>query len=982
MKRISSRLFFYFILSPCILSDWARGADDIDIATSSLEFGGSMARLIWVASQKPASHTQGDASKYLSLAENLKYKIETSRASSSLVIANFNVLGTTLAYAAVVDPEPLSKGVAGLAAWGAKKTGDAIGKMIIDDAIDKSKSILAQGLKDSGLTQQELSTMTPSDLKDKVNDLKLGGVQIGEIFKDDPAVLDILRANAIDIATDIGVEALANSKGNTQDISSIRSDLRNTQSVIEEYQKETGEKLTKIANSLSNLQEATVEANQKLEALKATVSSNTMALKSLAEISYSGWSTAQKLQAVQSGLFPDLDNAQRSSLIESLTADQKREDMLVTLNGVSKDLSNLEIIGRNIGLPSSVITGLQDAQTVALAVTQFATGDYLGAVASATSLVGLGTPDAATQRHSEMMRYLQEQFGEIHQKLDKVIELQITTLRAIEILADSQRNFRKEVLGQLDRIENAILNSQQISQAILLNEWTSCWALINGTSLNGQYVFPSKDVLFSFLQNPSTSTYASQCYDKFNGFFDAWVKPATWSGQIISASNFPAEAIANDILLQQQFNIFQAQKNFSYISTRDFLLAYFSEYKNTSSVEHSLRLSQPVIDTKYQTKLDTLLSSPEIRNKTLDFRCDDPKQITESLKDLLCFGIPEGVSSKPIPTRLSNILQAALVGPQAYGILDTGVTLSYISNFAKRNSNGTFTFPKKSELLKVSEKGLSTPLRQSLAQHKGLDLLKKLHWLAEIMVLQQSVAYGDYAPQLIEKVLYKNELRALSYDAANVTPLEAAALKAMRANPILANNVVMLAMRHAISDSLGGTQQAEDSNFQQSYYQIAILNYSGPQACMKNPNATLFLADLFPNWKFEYRVGLDEKKNNANLIDCPVEFTADPLGVDPSPAMGTGAALSVSDFYVTLPSAASLASGTFEMSDSLRLALIYRDRINQAIIDLSLKDSIYEVVGSDAKNQFDAEKLASSILNEGFGWIGRTQSEPEVDKQQ
>src|SRR6516164_413375 len=46
-------------------------------------------------------------------------------------------------------------------------------------------------------------------------------------------------------------------------------------------------------------------ANQKLDALKEQVQGNSKAIETLTQVSYSGWTTAQKIQAVESGLFPD-----------------------------------------------------------------------------------------------------------------------------------------------------------------------------------------------------------------------------------------------------------------------------------------------------------------------------------------------------------------------------------------------------------------------------------------------------------------------------------------------------------------------------------------------------------------------------------------------------------------------------------------------------------------------------------------------------
>jgi hypothetical protein len=49
--------------------------------------------------------------------------------------------------------------------------------------------------------------------------------------------------------------------------------------------------------------------------------------------------------------------------------------------------------------------------------------------------------------------------------------------------------------------------------------------------------------------------------------------------------------------------------------------------------------------------------------------------------------------------------------------------------------------------------------------------------------------------------------------------------------------------------------------------------------------------------------------------------------------LGWGASVKFESFYVKVPSPRVLSEGTYEFPPSLRVALAYRDRLNQAIID-------------------------------------------------
>lgn len=115
-----------------------------------------------------------------------------------------------------------------------------------------------------------------------------------------------------------------------------------------------------------------------------------------------------------------------------------------------------------------------------------------------------------------------------------VIELQQRTLQAIGSLAKQQEQFRREVLGQLDRIEDTVLRSERMLQAVLLTRWSECHSFVNSPALNGVYQEPSRRALLELLSDGNAEGYAGQCYAVMTGFLDAYVRSANWAGQIIA----------------------------------------------------------------------------------------------------------------------------------------------------------------------------------------------------------------------------------------------------------------------------------------------------------------------------------------------------------------------------------------------------------------------------------------------------------------
>jgi hypothetical protein len=205
-------------------------------------------------------------------------------------------------------------------------------------------------------------------------------------------------------------------------------------------------------------------------------------------------------------------------------------------------------------------------------------------------------------------------------------------------------------------------------------------------------------------------------------------------------------------------------------------------------------------------------------------------------------------------------------------LIDTGLLLSYLIDSSVRDNRGNLKFIPSDSLRDFHVNGPTQPMLKGLKQGKGRELIRQLKWLTEASILQQSITYGDYTAEIAEKVLYDRQTRSLQvHEGSREEEVQKAAITAMQANPLLARNVVMLAMRHTIADALEGNN-AEAILFRQTFYQLALKDFVGESACKADPMATQRLSELFPNWKFEYRVTLPDKNNDKGLEKCPEEM--------------------------------------------------------------------------------------------------------------
>jgi hypothetical protein len=956
------RLSRWLITVPLALCplDFTQAEDKTEIATSALELGGSLGKMVWqgLADRKAIGASADD---YTKLAYRVRSEIDIGRSSSAVVSAQFNFLAINLGYAAVVSPEPLSKGIAGVAAWGAKKAGDALSAQILDKTEERAREVLAEGLKESGLSASEIHNMSAAQLRSHVADFQIGGTKIRDILKDDKT-LEILQEASTDLALDLGVEAVAQGKAIGTDVNEAKQQMLQMKDELTKYQNATNARLNRIQTSLTKLQNDADVAKSDLEELKSSVANNTTMIKGLVAVSYSGWSTGQKLQAIEGGLFPELNGVARDSLIKSLRSQMSVERTVSSLETAARDFGNLASIAGDLHLPKELVTGLNFAQNTATSIGKFLTGDILGGIAGLTSLIGLGGPDLATERHKEIMNYLVH----IDKQLDTVIELQVKTLNALAELANAQSNFRIEVLGQLDQIQYTVLENNRILQRMGLADWEPCRALIHGKYLNTTYTITDAEILRGMISSQGSDI--SNCYRKLDSFLTQSVKPGRWGGEVIDAGSYPATEIASNTEQLKKMENFQRLKIRALGYSVTFLKLALGEkatHEEIGSQAAALaRIALPATNTYGSANLDEIFAKDENYQQFKSFRCPGDRTIlAPALADLLCVGVGYHHSQAPSARRLGDLLDAPLIGPQANTLMDIGLVVATLSDFGQKIDNqATFKFADSAEHLKIPVEGLSGTLRKALEQRKGRDLLLKLQWLAEVQLLQQAVAYGDFTAIQAERALYDPKHHALfvSKKELEKNQTRQAAMWALQTNPVLARNVVMLALRHAFKDSLGSGKETEKAGYLETYYQLALDNFRS-DPCSDSWEPKVKLRTLLPNWDIEYRATTTEQMQ-PQYKDCRPEVLED-LKSQIS-GLGSGPAVDLDGFYVLLPDAPIMAGGIFEQPDSLRLALANRDHLSQALIDREIADVIKKTIADDQTYG----RFALDLMNNAWEW--------------
>ncbi|MBY3220912.1 hypothetical protein [Rhizobium laguerreae] len=940
-----------------------------ELAVPLLDFGVSTAKLVWLSTRQTELPEGMKPTMYSSLAIKVQQQINEGRAAAGVVGATFNLLSASTSYASVADPEPFSKIAARLVAYGAKKTGDYMTEEVLKQSGERARIILSEALKASHLTDVELHAMSHEQIASYVAGIKVGGQQLSSIL-DDPKNLRMVQDEMIDIVSDNALEALRRTDAIQLTVEDVKKDIAAARAEIDDVRTKLERRTSNIEHQMNDLNGAVEQNSTRLTELEGVVAEDHKALSAVAEISFSGWTTQQKLMAARADIIPGLEGAARDALIASLVAQQKQEKLISDVSSAATDLREIGAIATNLNLPPDIVQAVNTASTVATGAAQFFAGDYLGAISSVTSLMGMGKPDPAAERHSQMMQFLADQFAEVNRRLDTVIALQKQTIDLLGMLREEQQEFRNATLSKLNRIESITLTNDRILQAILKQEWRDCDSLTNNPTISGKYHLQDRAQLLKVLSDPVISQYAERCYRTMVGYLDARMLSADWAGLVISADAVPDRMTPQDDSTHSKVRALEHIDQRAYETAASLLLADFDADETRLRPARILaKVSQPMPNVELQESYAAALARDSVDSALVGFNCADRTALNVGLRELLCFR-RGGNAEFPSADRLPTLFRSAMLGPQVEHIVHVGLFLATFADLSYFDQDRELHLVFKEDIEEVSKGNITTNMEAARRARNGQKVLERLKILSEAFLLQQSIAYGDYTAKVAERALYDTATKTLNTAPNNPVMVgkAAAAVEAMRANPILARNVVLLAIRHAIAQSLGSMEVANRANFQRTRYRWAYDNFVRGNRCGVDELALSEWRGLLPGWEIIYEATEGERQT-PGFQECPLSQSLY-LGDDPErgndpplPGLGSGPAIKIADFYVQLPSSMELSIGRFEQPDSLLRAMAMRDEVSQAIAERTISETVDDVLANEPNGDTARDRLALDLLN-------------------
>lgn len=882
----------------------------------------------------------GDA--YTTLANDLARRIDSARATSSLVQAPFDLAADALLIGAIVDPEPVTKTVTAISAFGVRKFGEVAGAAIYDSQQKAALGILAKGLSSSGYSATKLQNMSEPELVKAVQDMKIGGQRMSSILKDQPEAMQMLEMHAIDAVRDISATTLLQSKKTSADVGTIKADLVRNSQQLSTFKAKTERQLKNLETGMSNVELRLSAADQSIRQLRSEVEGNTKAIQSLALITSSSWSAAQKRDAIKAGLFPEMEQGEKDTALRVLDRQVEVDEAVARLTTAAHDLSYVKTVATNLGVDGNVVEAIAKGQAIAEGAAAFASGNYLAAAASFSSVLGIGGGDAAAGRHRQLMQYLDMQFAKINGKLDEIIERQDKILKGLVAISQQLQAMSKQLVD----IEGLARDNNVILQNLLQQPWVVCDTFRN--QLNADTVSTLAEIRRITDPGPGRAALVS-CFTRLETDMVAQFRDPNWAGGYFSIQSMPSNVIATVHVAQKTIETEKTRRIGAYLGARALLLEY--QKNGEPALPLLLRLADPQADLSGVTARDRVLATQTASLE--NFQCQTGV-INETLRTLICQQATGGASQ--IAARLPVLLNGELLGPQVYKTTDIGMQLSQLAPFIFERTATVLDVVDSTALAKVVTTGVTGDLEKA-AQFQGqIRVLDGLTWMMALNRLQQSVAYGDVTAQVAFEQLYDKSSRMFVYDQARATALQQAAVEAIRVNDVLARNVVLLGLRDALSSVAPGNSNSAPY-LRLTNYALGLEQFRAPAACDTSSDARRHLMDLLQGWSFDLRVD-GTQKAQPEFAPCASVTDGQEL-----PGLHT----SIAGILVKVPSGQAIKTGVFEVPPSLLLANRYWTRVAARRAEAEIGNLVaslpHAVTGKAGKFDVAAQLLSSQCLS-------------------
>ncbi|ENO89549.1 hypothetical protein C666_05835 [Thauera linaloolentis 47Lol = DSM 12138] len=541
---------------------------------------------------------------------------------------------------------------------------------------------------------------------------------------------------------------------------------------------------------------------------------------------------AVRLAMLDGGAKPGLTEKQREHLRAALQVQARQQEITSTAAEFVSYARDLNTIMGAFGAESKELNAaVQYGSAATSALTYAFNGNYLGAIASVAGVFGGGSkPDPM----AVYIRQIMQAFEQINQKLDKVIELQVQTLEAIDALSRDVQTLRREAHARFDRIDFELATLSALQRQGIWKDIQVCDAAWSAQNLhltpanNGRARYDTTRQRFWDLQSvidytESHGDKAYSCYHALNNRFSSFKNVGGLAGNPLTIASvetqFGGLGVPNPKVTQDETGAFvyglsalAYYKNDLYLPSLGLLQSAWSyETKNKPGWggfgnAYAL-MTRPVAGVQGMLQRIRALDSISA-HQPLEY-CRGHTVLGRRLQNYLCTSTPpyreEPTGSKEAEARAARVTNAFLADPlirdQIGELVRYTLFIERPIMFAKgQHAPGSYTMEELGSLRR---------------DHYGQGLLSDTMMVVDVSIAQQAMLYGDFTAWYIYSFLWnakEGKWRSAPPDGVSQTVFEDAQklLKDNPNNPWLRRNVLMLILKGQEKDCPELMQQVND----------------------------------------------------------------------------------------------------------------------------------------------------------------------------
>ncbi|WP_339036227.1 hypothetical protein WHZ78_01725 [Bradyrhizobium symbiodeficiens] len=662
------------------------------------------------------------------------------------------------------------------------------------------KKIEPQLLQVAGGDYETLRQETPAGLKAKLDQQTTVFAEINNMVGNDPLARERAQGMVIEAIRATSKATLDQIQSQDERLTGVEQRVGTLANAVAKFERRTVAVLDRHEKALRSLSDDMNTMREAVTAIDGRLKTQERNAGFVNDFVFDSMPPGTKAAALRGGFLkerfacppasPNCDGpALKEDLIKRFEAEARIASHVATVKETVTALNNVASIATDLGIN---IPGLNEAvqygTAAANAFASFATGNYLGAIASVTGVFRKKS-DPEAERFKMLMSYLRQQFEVINAKLDAILENQKKMMEALGKLSEQMRSYYVSLDERLMRMEFELKRVRDIGLTNLWQPWTSCQAVYEHLLRNeAQYRYVAQgdfvrmDDLYAAIGTIGES--AKSCA-KLGQERTTTITSSDWFGNFLDV-RLVRDGMADPLppLERGEFHT-KSQLN-AFIES-----VHAPSYRVLLDLlgRHSLPLDRGL----------ELLVSPGFFVRDIPHRlaqkpagqgCGLSGYLQDRVQRLICgTGDPSSNAATLITTPMS-----------VDGALRVTQWLLAVSRFADLIDQSTGNIVPRSQLL-----AYAATTANSISP--GRDILEKTQAMLDAAVAGYSVLYGDLTARSIVDALFNPVPDKGEEEARRQGELKKQLLAMLKENPFLAHNVVQIYLHdryrkiHPLSDA-------------------------------------------------------------------------------------------------------------------------------------------------------------------------------------